>query len=459
MACAWPGWTIAVCMIAGCLIAGCAAERSVVLVQLQTDFRPGVEFDEVAVFSPRGREVVPATDGDYLSGRRVAELELGHTRRASVEVTLLDRGQPVARRAALLAVAGPTTITLLITRDCRDVMCTDGSTCVGGRCQDAACVTGDEPECARECRDDVDCPELDRCSSPRCNGGSCVYAADDTACDRSEVCIPETGCEPRDPVPRDAGLTDAGLSDAGLSDAGPCADVNCPSNQACRGGVCGPAFDCTPLPNDGDGDGIPDNRDPWPARCNTLLDYRILPDLAAPWTAPSPVTASEAGFTFGTGGMRRALSDPRFYMESTFTLGAIEDEDDWKVNLRVDSGDGEVVICHAYRVREVDEDFGGMGPRLRLAWEPADPIPASAGVYLFPEHPADFSPGQRYTLQMWMDLEGHITCQIADDAGPVGDATTTRGGAVPAITDLSGDLFIGVTNREATFERILIVEP
>lgn len=188
--------------------AACGPDGTVDLwIDLRTDFVPGVEFTAVRVeLSEDGRsEEHLAGAGDYLSGQRVAELQglsARTTRELAVEL-VDDGGRVVARRDVLVQHQTDLVVTVVLTRDCRDVSCPSSPTssatsCLGGECVDPTCVEGDEETCNPGCSVDADCAPMAPCARPVCSSGVCLYGADDS-CGADEYCDPNAGCVPREP--------------------------------------------------------------------------------------------------------------------------------------------------------------------------------------------------------------------------------------------------------------------
>lgn len=224
--------------------AACDGEGAVdLVVDLQTDFVPGVEFVEVRVELPDGtlRELGVEREDDYLRGFRVAEYPALDPDDRVVTTTLLGAdGAVVGGRRILVDHRRSLVLSVLVTRDCAAVSCPgpgdpgDHTECVAGGCAPLECVSGAEPSCPEaECASATDCTASTACTSARCVDGACLFEGDDSQCGPGEFCRPESGCAaiPDLPVdagaPRDAGMMDAGAPDAGVVDAGFCAETPC----------------------------------------------------------------------------------------------------------------------------------------------------------------------------------------------------------------------------------------
>jgi len=205
------------------------------LVDVRTDYRPGVEFSRVRVEAgpadgsdaPRSVEVpVDASEASaWLGGRRVTELAEVPTGDIRVVATLLRAsGEILGRQQVRIAYAGVTRgITLVISRDCRGATCPPPggapamAACLSGMCVDESCSPDDLSACpAPACTSDGECGAgLAACASGVCIAGRCFSTPDDSMC-ASGLCDPQLGCSGDD-----AGMPDAGdAGDTGTGDAG-----------------------------------------------------------------------------------------------------------------------------------------------------------------------------------------------------------------------------------------------
>ena len=229
-------------LLAALSVAGCGSPNELV-VELRTDFLPGMEFASVhtelvphageapVVSGPSYADVPVVTSDDLILGRRVAELSglRSATYRVSVELRDLD-GRKVASRQIVVRVQGAVGVTAVITRDCVDVECPGSgddpaeTECAGARCVRPEC-TPEHPEACAEpaCTESRPCPSSTTgCAETLCGDGVCLAVAHDDECAADQFCHPELGCTARDAVdagpPGDAG-PDAGPSDGGPPDA------------------------------------------------------------------------------------------------------------------------------------------------------------------------------------------------------------------------------------------------
>ena len=218
---------IALAVIAASLCACGSDDPSLLLVDLVTDYAPGRHFatvrTEVSEMSAapgmrafRTVERVAEAGESFVSGVRVAELDAPPSGPSLVRVALLaEDGRTLAERTAIVSVEGTFGITVLITRDCAGVSCGGEDTCQGGRCVPATCLPEVPSGCdgvpvSPECERDGDCDAGVECAEASCTAGLCVVAADDSACDASEVCDDRSGCVPAPPC--GDGSCDAGES-------------------------------------------------------------------------------------------------------------------------------------------------------------------------------------------------------------------------------------------------------
>lgn len=198
---------LACCLV---LLAGCDDPKTLLLVDLRTDYTPGAEIARVAWVVERdpGGSVVqtgerPIRVGeDLLAGERLTEVEALAPGPVHLRVTLLAAtGHEVAARRVGLELRGRQSATVVITRSCRDRSCPEpggdpmSSACVGGRCVDPRCTPETPAFCDEAgCATADDCPRAVPCAIARCVDRECLYAADDEACGAGERCELERGC-------------------------------------------------------------------------------------------------------------------------------------------------------------------------------------------------------------------------------------------------------------------------
>ncbi len=294
------------CIVLGALSAGGCSSNPGMVVDLRTDFVPGVEFHEVRTRVSRGG--LPATEAgwtntellehlgiNYIDGEHVADYSKIGKGLFAVRVELLDgAGRPVAQGRELVEVKTATqAVTVVITRDCRGVQCPGAGdspssvACLGGRCVDPQCTPETPQYCPMPaCMTAADCAPRAACATAQCvtGVGTCVYRGDDSMCAAGQYCDPDRGCVSRPPPAGEGGVPEGGLSEGG-SDAGvdagppdPCVGVVCTGYTICVAGTCQdlpgcatvadcPTGDvcqtrhCIPGDADLDGDGVPASMD------------------------------------------------------------------------------------------------------------------------------------------------------------------------------------------------------
>ncbi len=186
-------------------------------VDLKTDFVPAIEMIRVetqVLDVERFAEHLPSPDVPFEVGERVAEIEgLPKNSLRRVRVRASGPTGVIAQRDITIRHVEDLAITVVMTRDCANVDCPDSQSCLGGRCVDPECLTGDEPSCPEPaCVASSDCPPMDACSNAICSSGVCAYVSAGRCPDRT-YCSPEDGCLP---IPE----TDAGMADAAMGDVG-----------------------------------------------------------------------------------------------------------------------------------------------------------------------------------------------------------------------------------------------
>jgi cysteine-rich repeat protein len=203
------------------------------LVDLRTDFVSGVEFHRVSTEVSgvdREFEREALRGASFADGVRVAEVTGVDAGVTAVTVRLLSAdGSELARRTVVIEVRGSTGVSVVIARSCREIVCPDASTCVGGACASTRCVEASSPDCPPpQCAAASQCTAMAECASTRCADGLCLYA-DDASCGAGLYCVAETGCRP-EPNQPDGGV-DAGVD---ARDAG----------AACGNGTMEPGEEC-----------------------------------------------------------------------------------------------------------------------------------------------------------------------------------------------------------------------
>jgi hypothetical protein len=186
----------------------CGEPGSVVVVDVLTDYRAGLDFESIEVVAQglddeprvaRRAVTLSAVDGQ-LEELRAAELE-GIARgslRLDVRLRRAD-GEVLVTRGLIATVDGPLAVTVLLTRSCRDRTCgSDELACLASQCVDPRCETlGAGEGCGvADCAADADCASAG-CAVGRCVAGACVTAPSDDACAADEVCGADGACVPR----------------------------------------------------------------------------------------------------------------------------------------------------------------------------------------------------------------------------------------------------------------------
>jgi hypothetical protein len=157
--------------------------------------------DDAIVGTPIETTVGPTTD--LLSGVRVAEFGPMAAGTYWVRVSLVTAaGRVIASRVTDVRLAGLRSITSVISRSCEDLLCPPSSAptltvCHGGACVDPRCTPETPDLCGPgECASDADCvPDAGaECARAACEGGVCLYAADDSLCGASAHCTALLTC-------------------------------------------------------------------------------------------------------------------------------------------------------------------------------------------------------------------------------------------------------------------------
>lgn len=252
----------------------CESASHELFVDVKTDLVAGVEFTSVRVElfdgvprpsdragGRRARAHVAAGGRAWLASERVAEIGGLAARTYWVRIELRDGlERSVASRLATVSVRGNVVVTVVITRDCIDVICPGPgddparTACFGGTCVEPSCTVESSAACGEaECRTSTDCSSPPApCADAACVDGACLALAREGACSDDAWCDPERGCTRLrgEPVV-DAGLLDAGGSppDAGPADGGPTdSGTGTCGFATCRGdgttcGTCGDGSD------------------------------------------------------------------------------------------------------------------------------------------------------------------------------------------------------------------------
>lgn len=188
------------------LLTSCNGSGEVLLVDLLTDYTPGLDFDRVEVTvrpgaaePPMGTFSQPLDSG---AGERARVAEVGALTPGSwwVSATLFEGDMPVGEGLVQVGFdGGAQIVTVLVTRNCAEVMCPEdgaaSSTCRGGECVDPRC-SPERPDLCPEpqCRVDMDCGEPLSCVEARCLAGFCSVVRQPDQCGPSESCTLDRGC-------------------------------------------------------------------------------------------------------------------------------------------------------------------------------------------------------------------------------------------------------------------------
>jgi hypothetical protein len=260
---------LAVWLLVGSVVLGMGCEaRRELAVGLQTDFVPGIEFDDVRVELDGVEAARRAVDVDDSFARPTTLLERTDVApgRRRIRVALLLDDTEIVRRTVEIPLRDRYLATVVITRSCREVSCpgpgdsADESSCSGGVCVRPDCGTEGAPACPDpQCSATRACEASSTsCVAPVCVEGLCLELPRVGACSAEEICVPGTGCVLRPSETPDAGVpldavivectTDAQCT-AGACEDARCIDGACVATSRCAvgesccgGGVC--AVDC-----------------------------------------------------------------------------------------------------------------------------------------------------------------------------------------------------------------------
>lgn len=238
-------------LLAGC---SCTAPRGMI-VQLRSNFVPGIEFDEARteLWVPGSRTPALTTSASMHwqdpveRGMQIADAPDVEPGTYTVIVTLRRAGSAVAQRTVLVTFEGARAVTVLVTRDCFNVTCETGLTCLAGVCVPQDCLDGSSFDGCPSvtCVEDDDCEELPiDCTDVMCLEGHCHPFPAHDECGDEEWCNPDEGCRVL-PDLEDGGVDagpdfDGGDLDAGTLDAGGpgCTDTGCNDGNPCTDDAC-----------------------------------------------------------------------------------------------------------------------------------------------------------------------------------------------------------------------------
>lgn len=224
---------IALLAVLSLALPGCSGEAvsdSTLLLQLETDLLPGVEF--VGVEADLFPDLA-SLDGEALDRRTnyalessmfplpVADFEVGSSGSRVLRVRLRGAsGRTRLERIAIVEVSGTRTATVIMTRSCEGISCPgsgDSATdiaCLGGRCVDPRCGPESPEFCpAAECSSPVDCPAVAACADRRCDFGVCLPTVRALSCGQDQFCNPDVGCVARALLHCTDGVQNSGETD------------------------------------------------------------------------------------------------------------------------------------------------------------------------------------------------------------------------------------------------------
>lgn len=216
-------------------------DAGVLYIDLITDVIPDVEFTSVRVeLGERFDSSNAARDDDFLSGLRIAEFDALTPGILEGKIVMEREGVRLVERPFAVGVRGGLqVVTVIITRDCLETVCPNGSdpsatACLADRCVDPRCSRETPEFCATlSCGDPTtDCPASAECAEASCVAGVCLYSERSGACDPDAFCDPTFGCTPFMSRP-DASMPDAAM-DAGATDAGTDAGILDVGTDACE---------------------------------------------------------------------------------------------------------------------------------------------------------------------------------------------------------------------------------
>ena len=168
-----------------------------IIVNLQTDYVAGLEFDQVRVEvdGSSGRELAVTARDSFARPRFVTTYNAAPRGQRRITLTLTRATREIARRTLEIPFEGNYLATVVITRSCATISCSVGESCLGARCVPDACITGTEPACPTPlCSSDAMCPSATSCAYGECVGGACLEVPTPGACSLGEACLPGTGC-------------------------------------------------------------------------------------------------------------------------------------------------------------------------------------------------------------------------------------------------------------------------
>lgn len=199
------------------LLAACTPSPSLELaVDLLSDLQPGLEVDRFEIRLNDASVYDGLPQGSVSSGARAVDLEVDAGDHI-IAGQAFFRGVMVAERRVLVQVREDQALTVVLTRNCRDIECDEaGTTCANAMCVDPQCSPETPQFCASsQCEADTDCEPAGECGSVECRRGACLLV-DDGRCGAGLFCAGDDGCVV---IPSDVGVPDSSVLDAGVGDA------------------------------------------------------------------------------------------------------------------------------------------------------------------------------------------------------------------------------------------------
>ncbi len=194
-------------------LSGACAGEGTLVVQVRTDLLPGRDFaavtTRIAGTDERRRDATETRAWGV--GVRVAEVALAPGRYA-IRVAAIDGADRVAveRPVSVEVGSGVTVATVLLTRDCRGVVCPrpggapTADACLAGECVPGGCTEETPEACgigACTPGGGCDAEPLGDCAEAECtSSGRCLAVPDHDACAADQVCDTERGCIATTPV-------------------------------------------------------------------------------------------------------------------------------------------------------------------------------------------------------------------------------------------------------------------
>ena len=179
---------------------GCGEPSHVLRVDLRTDFAADTELVRtVTILSSEDRVELQRderpVEAGLVDGVRIAQFDDVPSGTHRVSVQLHGERGMLVERLTVVDVREDTAVTVIATRDCRDVACDLLTTCASGQCVDPTCSPETPERCPEpECESAADCMAGSECATPVCLAGACGLVASNEACE-GRTCDVATGCE------------------------------------------------------------------------------------------------------------------------------------------------------------------------------------------------------------------------------------------------------------------------